>query len=72
MMARRVACSACWSVNLNRGGGWTYVDRVKPLELHDFFVQSEGPFISKHARFIVCRSCCGGLIRARCEREKDL
>ena len=42
------------------------------LEVHDLLVQSEGLFTSKHVRLIVCRCCCGGSIRARCEREEDL
>ena len=47
-------------------------DRVGSLEVHDFFVQSVCPFASIHARFIVCRCWCGGLIRACCDGEEDL
>ena len=47
-------------------------DRVEPLAVHDFFVQSKGLFTSKPARFIICRCCCGSLIRASCDGEEDL
>ena len=42
-------------------------DRVEPLKGHEFLAQSKGLFTTKHAHFIVCRSGCGGRIRARRE-----
>ena len=65
-MARRMARCACCSANLNLGGGWM-LSHVTVSNLWKFMISS-----SKHARFIICRCCYRGLIRARCEREEDL
>ena len=60
-MARSVACCACCNANLSLGGGAARVldvfpcDRVKPLEVHDLFVQSGQPLESSQEREVEAR-----------------
>ena len=66
---------SCWRLDV-RGASKVFDvvprDCTEPQKAHDFFIKAEGFLTTKHGGLAICRGCCGGLIRARSEREDNL